>query len=482
MLDPIKKTILYDQNAIYYNYGIEKLMEKAGQGIADFINKKYKKGSRIGFFCGPGNNGGDGFVAARYLKRDFKVKVFLIPSEDKINTQESRVNWQKFKGQKLDSVTPADIKDEFDIVVDCLFGTGIKGKLRKPYPTIIKKLNQLKAEKITIDLPSPGFKPDVYLSMMFKKNKNAHVIDIGYPKKLKNLIGIGEFKVLNKPKENSHKGNNGRLLIIAGSKKYHGAPVLAVKTISKIVDLVYFSSVRENLKLLEKMKLKSSEFISVKFKDLKSLLANKKINAILIGPGLEVNPENKKLLKDLIAKNHKQKFIFDAGAFEIFKEKNLLNNSSDKNYSNEKLLKKLKNSIFTPHKTEFKKLFNLEANVKNLKKIVKKYKFTLVLKGKTDYVAYFEKHEKQNKNNNHNVVIKKNLTGNPGLTKGGTGDVLAGLTAALATNNPNFLAASAAVFINGLAADQLKEKMSYYYNASDLVKQIPKTMTWAEKF
>ena len=69
MLSPIQKTILYDQNAIYNGYPIEKLMEKAGLGIAKILIKKYGKGKKVGFFCGPGNNGGDGFAAARYLKK-----------------------------------------------------------------------------------------------------------------------------------------------------------------------------------------------------------------------------------------------------------------------------------------------------------------------------------------------------------------------------------------------------------------------------
>jgi NAD(P)H-hydrate epimerase len=99
----------------------------------------------------------------------------------------------------------------------------------------------------------------------------------------------------------------------------------------------------------------------------------------------------------------------------------------------------------------------------------KKYGCRIVAKGKTDYVASRDE-------------FKINTTGNVGMTKGGTGDVLAGLIAGFAATNDLFLAASAGVFINGLAGDRLKKKVSRYYNASDLVNEIPKTIKWCEDF
>ena len=104
VLNPIQKTILYDQNVIYYGYPIKKLMEKAGIGIAKILIKKYGRGNTIGFFCGPGNNGGDGFAAARYLKKldpTSNPKVYLIPSAKEINTEESQLNWKLINNQIL---------------------------------------------------------------------------------------------------------------------------------------------------------------------------------------------------------------------------------------------------------------------------------------------------------------------------------------------------------------------------------------------
>lgn len=445
-MTPIQKTILYDQNAIYYGYPIKKLMEKAGAGIADVLIRKYGTGKRIGFFCGPGNNGGDGFAAARYLvKKDKTSKpfCFLIPSAKKINTSESKLNWKLLdKIYKKDNIMPVHIPDNFDVVVDCLFGTGINGKLRDPYPTIIKKLNSLKAKKVTIDLPSPGFKSDFNISMMFAKIQGAAVVDIGFPKNIKEKIGIGEIKVLNKPNENSHKGDNGKLLIIGGSEQYHGAPILAASIASRFVDLVYFASTIENNKLIAKMKSKLAEFIAIKQDKIEEYI--KKVDVILIGPGLGISNVNQKLVNKLLKKYKNKKFVIDADALSVL-DKNLLN----------------QNCIITPHKVEFKKLFGISATKENAFKMAKKYKCVIVLKGKTDYVA--DKSE-----------VKINTTGNPGMTKGGTGDVLAGLIASLACQNELFLAASAGVFLNGLAAESLAKRVLYCYNAGDLAKEIPR--------
>lgn len=459
MLDSTKQTILYDANAIYYSYPIDKLMERAGQGIAQVLVKKYGRNKKVGFFCGPGNNGGDGFTAARYLSgpptsqskalRAGKChpEVYLIPSKEKIRTKESRKNWKLFKGQKKDNIKAKDISNHFDVVVECLFGTGLSGRVKEPYAQVIKKLNRLKGKKVTIDLPAPGFKPQLYISMMFPKSPKAEVVDIGYPKWLEEKIGPGQVKVLHQPSPESHKGDNGKLLIVGGGQRYHGAPLLAAKVASKIVDLVYFSSVPENNEIINKMKSKLCEFIAVP----RTLVLNhvSKVDAVLIGPGLGANQESKKLTNELLKKYPKKGFILDADSLKVV-DKKLLN----------------KNCIVTPHQREFKSLFKKTASKQTVKQMAKRYGCVIALKGKTDYVA-------------SSSELKINETGNAGMTKGGTGDVLAGLIAALTCKNDLYLAACAGVFINGLAGDRLKKKVSYYYNASDLINEIPKAIRWS---
>jgi len=266
----------------------------------------------------------------------------------------------------------------------------------------------------------------------------------------KEKIGIGQVKVLKTPAPSSHKGDNGKLLIIGGSQKYHGAPLLAAKIASKIVDLVYFSSTAENNELLKKMKSRLGEFIAVPQESV--FQQAKSVDAILIGPGIDVDPKFTAIINGLLRKFPKKKFVLDAGAFKMV-DKKLLN----------------KNCLLTPHHGEFRALFKKTPNPSNLKAMARQYNCIIVLKGPKDLVAA--------KNQ-----FQINDTGNSGMTKGGTGDVLAGLIAALSCQNDLFLSASAGVFINGLAGDRLYRKEGFHYNASDLIAEIPKTVNWCRSW
>lgn len=439
-----QKTKVLDTNALYHGLVTEKLMEKAGYGVARFVVKKFGANKDIGIFCGLGNNGGDGLVAARYLSAKNKVTVYLFGNPKQIKTKESQLNWQRLKKCKCSLVINPSLKkiqDNHQIIIEALFGVGVKGKLKAPSNFLIKKLNRFRAKKVAVDVPAPGFKAHHTVSMHFAKVPGATVVDIGIPRKIEELIGPGEVKLLTQPKPNSHKGDNGKLLIIGGSKKYHGAPLLAAKIAAKFVDLVYFSSVTENNELIKKMKEKLCEFIAVP--NNKVLHFVSKVDTVLFGPGLEVNESNKELINILLAKYTKKKFVLDAAAFHLV-DKKLFNT----------------NHILTPHAKEFKKCFGLTGNLSNVKRMSKKHGCIIVLKGAKDIICSSE-------------LCKFNTAGNQGMTKGGTGDVLAGLIAALACTNDNWLAAAAGTFLNGLAADQLKKRISYYYSASDLVKQVP---------
>lgn len=257
-------------------------------------------------------------------------------------------------------------------------------------------------------------------------------------------IGAKDIKLLYQPSPHSHKGDNGKLLIIAGSQKYHGALFLAAKIASKIVDLVYISSIPENNQLIKKLKSDLAEFITVSHQEIDSQI--KDVDCVLIGPGLGVSQSTEKLVNNLLKRFPEKKFILDADALKVV-DKKLLN----------------EDCIITPHRQEFKTLFGQSATQKSVKAMARKYGCIIVLKGQTDFVISPNQ-------------FKINKTGNAGMTKGGTGDVLAGLISALACKNNLFLSACVGVYLNGLAGDRLKKKVSYYYNASDLVEEIPKVM------
>ena len=275
---------------------------------------------------------------------------------------------------------------------------------------------------------------------------NAHIIS-------KKII-----KDLRLPKPASHKRNNGCLLIIAGSKKYFGALLYCLKTASRLVDLVYVLTTKDNQKLIEKLKSKTAEFMPVhspinghattkqRSAPIHRLMDD--IDCILIGPGLGISPRTKNLVRQVLKSG--KKAVLDADALNVLDQKQ------------KKLLSPL--HILTPHHREFQRLFKIPANAKNAGAMAKKYQCYIVLKGPTDVIAL------------PSGKIFLNKTGNAGMTKGGTGDVLAGLIAGVYATNDALIATSAGTYVNGAAGDELYKKVGTFYDAEDLMNQIPITM------
>jgi NAD(P)H-hydrate epimerase len=255
-------------------------------------------------------------------------------------------------------------------------------------------------------------------------------------------ISLREIRSLKRPKSDSHKGENGELLIIAGNERYHGAVLLAAQVASKIVDLIFVSSTELNNELIKNLKSRMAEFITLDRREVKDGI--KEVDAVLLGPGLGATEDTEKMVNDILSNNEQKKFVLDADVLKVL-DPDLLHGGC----------------VLTPHKREFEQLFGLPSTQDNLIEISRRYgDCVIVLKGEVDHVVRAGE-------------IKKNTTGNAGMTKGGTGDVLAGLIAALATQNDIYSAACAGVFLNGYAGDTLADRVSYYYNAGDLVEQIP---------
>ena len=263
-----------------------------------------------------------------------------------------------------------------------------------------------------------------------------------------------ELKKLYKPSKDSHKGQNGKLTIIGGSKLFHGASLWALKAASRIVDMVFYSSVPENNKLTEYLKGNVYDFIAVSREDVEDYILQS--DAILLGPGLpretgrhEDEEATSGLTKRLLKKFPEKKWVIDAGSLT----------EMDPSWLNE--LKE--RAILTPHQGEFTKLFNLPATEENCLKSSAEFNCIILLKGAEDVVC----------DGKQCIKVKG---GNEGMTKGGTGDVLSGLVAALYCKNDPFLSALAGSFINKKAGDNLYKKVGSYFNASDLCDEIPKIM------
>lgn len=245
---------------------------------------------------------------------------------------------------------------------------------------------------------------------------------------------------LNKPNPDSHKGENGRVLVIAGSKKYHGALLMTIKTASRIVDMVYVHSVAENLELIKDLKSKISTYIGVSKKELWDTI--ELVDTIIIGPGLEENRFNKKFTDKILKKYPEKKIVVDATALW---------------YVNPKLLHK--NSVVAPHSREFEHVFKCDPNSDNVLKMAKCHNCLIALTGKEDYISDGE-----------NLWVNK--TGNVGMTKGGTGDVLVGIIGGLLATNDTLTSILAGVYLNGFVGDKLKKKKGTFYNAEDLIEEL----------
>ena len=285
-----------------------------------------------------------------------------------------------------------------------------------------------------------------------------------------NTFNISDLQQLYVPPPSSHKGQNGKLLIIGGSHLFHAASLWALEIASKIVDMVFYSSVPENEKIVQDTKEAFRNGIIVPREHIEDYV--KEADAILLGPGMvrkefpisnvqfpmsniaDINNlpdegEQTYYLTDyLLEKFPEKKWILDAGALQMVELSRLT---------------KIKQCIITPHMQEFERVFGILPTPENVQAMAQQYHCVILLKKDADIVCSPD-------------TCVSIPGGNPGMTKGGTGDILAGLVAALATKNDLFLAAKAGSFLNKKAGEQLCKRVGYYFNASDLLQEIPKIM------
>ena len=245
------------------------------------------------------------------------------------------------------------------------------------------------------------------------------------------------------PDSKSHKGQNGKLLIIGGSDLFHAASKWSLDVASKIVDMVFYSSTPSNNKLIQEAKENFWNGIVIERNQIKHYIDE--ADAILIGPGMDRSFYTKILVNKLLKKYADKKWVIDAGALQMIDVK-LLN----------------QNHIITPHHQEMdllkqkSELFDEENYVANC---------YCLLKGPIDRVF-----------SPQNSRAEEIAGGNSGMTKGGTGDVLAGLLAALYCKNDALSSCLIASYINKKAGEQLYLEQGPYFNSSDLVSTIPQIL------
>ncbi len=495
-----------DHNCEYLGLSRLCLMESAGKSLAEEVGKiavyTFSKPVKVVIFTGSGGNGGDGFVAARYLlNRGYDVDIYML--KDNIRSPYSKTNLEILMNMKprlsrlniynlktLEDINSSELAKSHDsefVIVDGLLGTGINGKLQTNIRKAIEIINESKGIKISVDVPSGmdpltgkvsdlAVIPDYTISFHKIKTgvRNADeedvggivTSDIGIPFEAEYFVNYGDFLRLKNRNPKSHKGNNGKLLIVGGNKDFAGAPAIAgMAAIGAGADLVYVASPE---KAAEAIKSTSPDLIVKSLEGDKLSLSHADeilsiaddVDAVLIGPGSGIDDETSKLFNVLAAKI-KKPIVLDADALKQV-ELSLIKNRED--------------IILTPHIFEFKSLFGIEddlkldidsydfnhvdENITEFQKITRQIKGSVVIKGQYDLIL------KETK-------FKINKSGNAGMTVGGTGDALSGIATSLLSQGLNsFDSACLAVFINGIAGDEAFKVKGNGFSASDLVSYI----------
>jgi NAD(P)H-hydrate epimerase len=256
------------------------------------------------------------------------------------------------------------------------------------------------------------------------------------------------------PKADSHKGQNGKLLIIGGSELFHAASRWSLDVASKFVDMVFYSSVPENNQSIQEAKGEFWNGIVVPKGEINNYADE--ADCILIGPGMMRDEQTKVFVDSLIAKYSNKKMVIDAGALQVVDSK-LINI----------------NHILTPHAgemTRLKESFEAagEGGGDAIGSGVINSGATILLKGEVDKVSSQDLEQ--------TIEIEG---GNVGMTKGGSGDSLAGLVAALYCSHDKHTSAVVGSYINKKAGDELYKTVGPYFNTSDLVAKVPEVF-WKE--
>ena len=482
------------------------LMERAGTGVVTQLEAQYGPlaGKRIIILCGKGNNGGDGFVIARLLRRKkARVHVLLLAPATELS-RDAKAMYQRFHRTAGPSATtrPTDANAlqqrlaAVDIVIDAILGTGLSTPVTGLYREAIDAINAAGRPTVAVDLPSglhadtgailgAAVRADLTVSFGLPKagfycgagidcTGVVHLVDIGIPasfvegvgSRLLLLTGAAAQSALPPRRPSSHKGTYGHLGIIAGSVGKTGAAAMAALAALRmgtgLVTAAVPSSVNDILeaKLLEAMTLPMPETKARTFarSGLDRLLAFAgSREAIAIGPGLTTHPETVDLVQEFVKRIDKPS-VLDADALNALAGKASL------------LTECHRPPIITPHPGEMARL-EAEATTQSVNedrlgtatRFARERGVFVILKGARTVIA------------RPDGVAAICPTGNPGMATAGTGDVLTGMVGGLlAQGVAPWEAACAATYFHGLAGDLVARQLGQAgMIARDLIERIP---------
>jgi len=479
------------------------LMENAGQAVYFVILREFGiKNKKFSIFCGSGNNGGDGFVVARKIySNGGEAKVFILGDEAKLKS-EAKKNFEIISkmGVKICDVKSVESIRLFilqsNAIIDAIFGTGLTRSVEGIYKDVIQLINESGKKVFSVDIPS-GINGDT-AEIMGTAVKADYTITFGLPKigniiypgyancgKLylshisfpPSLYDISSIKTeINYPLElpvrfkDTHKGNYGKTLFIAGSSSYLGAPYFSAFSFLKAGGgLSYLATPKSISPFLAD---KGSEIIFVPQKETISgsialnsqselLSFSEKVDMVVIGPGLSLNEETQRLVRELVKKVKKPLLIDGDGITAISQDIKIIKERENK-------------TVLTPHLGEFSRITKIEINrikknkVDILRETTKKLNAIIVLKGAHSLIGYPD----------GRVFV--NMSGNPGMATAGSGDILTGTISGIYGLGLSIEeAVRMGVFIHGLAGDLAsKDKGEDGITAQDILDYLPLAMKY----
>ena len=461
------------------------LMENAGMSAADEIEKRYC--GKVIAVCGKGNNGGDASVAIRHLyTRGFNSAITLLCDESELSG-DAKTAFEMAKNIGVPVVKLKDISTEkYDVIIDGIFGIGLKGEPKGIYKDAINYVNQTDAKVVSVDLPSGGDAStgNVFgtcvradLTVTFGVAKSGHFC---YP--LRDYTGelvikpisfaphfiecdahtIEDVEIPEVP-DFSHKGSRGKLFVIAGSVGMTGAATLNCMSAIHCGCGVVTLGIAESLNHIMEEKL--TEVMTLPLYENDGKLSAKSINkimetadkydAVLCGSGLRVTEDTSEIVKSLIL-NYKKPLILDADAL------NSLSGNTDI------LKKRAGETIITPHIGEMSRLTGManeevsRDTVDCARNFAKEYNVIVVLKSSHTVIA------------SPNGEVYINIFGNGGMATAGSGDVLAGVVASYAVQGFDMLTSAIyGVFVHAKAGDKAVQKFGKrYITASDIISNL----------
>ncbi len=492
------------------------LMERAGLGVAAAIERRYGSvlGLRILVLCGPGNNGGDGFVVARALRASgAEVHAGLIGAVDRLPA-DTRAHYDAMSAAGIEPrviATEAELRvlvalrDPWDLAVDALLGTGARGCLEGVIAAAVQELRDLDdagTSVIAVDLPT-GVNADTgaiarrtvraNLTVTFGYHKRAHwlyparafagaieVVDIGLVERfgpeddparhteVATARGMAELVPRREPR--AHKGSVGRVLLIGGSAGLTGAVSLAARASTRAGAGYVIAAVPQGLQDILAVKLTEEMTLAMPQTSARALSTAglsvlvehaARAHAVALGNGLSRDPESLELARALAARIERP-MVIDADGLNAFAgQPNVSATVRPPAGSAARIL--------TPHLGEMARLTGLDAEAIELDRIecartwAQRWQAVVVLKGAPTVTASPAGH------------ATVNGSGNPGLATAGTGDVLSGVIAAFVAQGLNaYDAARLGVFVHGHAADRIAAARGQLgMSAGDVLKELP---------